>query len=177
VDRPSGLATLFAFPGTPVTGQFTLTGGRANAAAALTASTTSSYPTTDGNVRGAKSITSSKVGNVTWPHDVNDVYKKKLTANRNYKVVLNGPGGADFDLVVYAPGTKEIWQIQGGCFGFGGECKLVAYPGLTHADEKAKFTENPLDQWPALPATGTYYFQVAAYPGSAGNYTLKISRI
>lgn len=168
VDSPTGLGTLFAFPDAPATGQFTLTGGRVNAAAALTAATTSSYPTTDGNVRGAKSISSSKSGSVTWPHDVNDVYKKKLTRGRSYKVVLNGPGGDDFDLLVYSPGTKEIWQIQGGCYGFGGECKLVAYPGQTDADESAKFT---------APSTGTYYFQVAAFPSSAGSYTLKITRI
>lgn len=168
VDKPSALAILFAFPRTPVTGQFTVTGGRANAAAALTASTASSYPTTDGNVRGAKSIATSRSGNVTWPHDVNDVYKKKLRRNRIYKVVLNGPGGADFDLLVYAPGTREIWQIQGGCYGFAGECKLIAYPGQADADESAKFT---------APSTGKYYFQVAAFPGHAGNYTLKITRI
>ena len=168
VDRPAGLATLFAFPNAPATGQFTLTGGRANAAAALTASTASNFPVTDGNVRGAQRIYSFKSGNVAWPHDVNDVYKKRLRGNRNYKVVLNGPGGADFDLLIYSPGTKEIWQIQGGCYGFAGECKLVAFPGQGDADETAKFT---------APSTGKYYFQVAAFPGFSGNYTLKITRI
>lgn len=167
VDTPTSLKTLFAFPGNPVTGQFTLTGGRVDAATALTAATTSNYPTTDGNVRGANSISSIVSGNAAWPHDVNDVYKKRLRRGRDYKVVLNGPGGADFDLVVYRPGVKEIWQIQAGC-GFGGECKLLAYPGQTDADESVRFTAR---------STGTYYFQVAAFPGSAGNYILKITRI
>lgn len=168
VDKPAGLATLFAFPNNQATGQFTLTGGRANAAAALTASTASSFSVSDGNVRGAQRIYSSKSGNVAWPHDVNDVYKKRLRGNRSYKVVLNGPSGADFDLLVYGPGTREIWQIQGGCYGFAGECKLVAYPGQADADETAKF---------GVPSTGKYFFQVAAFPGFSGNYTLKISRI
>jgi subtilisin family serine protease len=168
VDQPAALDDLFAFPGAPASGDFVLTGGRVNAQKALTASTAGS-PVTDGNINGAKAIATSKSGSVRWPDDINDVYKKKLVKGARYKIVLDGPNGGDFDVWVYQPGTTEIHQLESGCLGGGGPCKIVGVldtPGT--ADEKGAFKATK---------AGTYYFQVQSWLFESGSYKLKIVKL
>jgi thermitase len=165
-----GFRTLNSFKGQTATGQFTVTGGRVDAFAALTAPTTNFQTRTDGNIVGARSIKRSRRDTVVWPSDTNDVYRKRLIRGNRYKIVLNGPAGKDFDLVVYKPGVKEIWQLQMGCFTFVGSCKLVRphRPVDLDADEGVTFTAK---------RTGRHFFHVAAFPFQKGAYTLIVKRI
>jgi len=172
VDRPGGLAALRAFPRGVVPGAFTRTSGRINADNAVvtlpeTPDVSNATPSTDGNIGSAKLFRKRKSGAVRWPNDINDVYKKRLVAGVRYKVVLNGPRTKDFDLLVWKPGTKEIWQIEPGCGG-GGECKLVRYIASTSADESGTFTAKQ---------NGVYYLQVSAWLFNQGDYTLKIRKV
>jgi hypothetical protein len=127
-----------------------------NAAAALSASTFG-LPTSDGRIRGAKKIFGKKSGSVRWPEDVNDVYKRRLVKGQVWKVVLNGPNNADFDLWAYMPGAKDIWQGVG----------MFGRPTFD-ADEAFKFR---------VRKTGVYRFHVSAYPGPGGPYTLRLVRL
>jgi hypothetical protein len=162
VNRPAGLdrmpTTLF-LPNTSLRqGIFTRTNdGRVNAKRALTVTPTA-FPKTDGNIGGARAIARSKSGAVAWPSDDNDVFKRRLTRGNRYRVRLDGPGNKDFDLYVYRPGTKEIWQpgrLQRRSIGF-------------TADETVTFRAG---------ATGIYYFQVSAWIANAGGYRLIITRL
>lgn len=167
-DRRSTLRRLYAVPG-GLGGRFTRTSGRVNANRALEASTRSSTAKTDGNVNGARKLKRRVRGKVRWPADVNDVYRKKLRRGRRYKAVLNGPRGADFDLAVYKPKTKEIWQIEPGCLGARGPCQLVRLAARPErADESTIFRAR---------RGGVYYFQVSAWYLNRGRYRLVIKRI
>ena len=151
-------------------GKFTRTAGRVNADdALLETNTTKATPLTDGNIDGARSIRGKRTGSVSWPADANDVYRKKLTKGAKYHVVLNGPRGKDFDLWVWRPGTKEIFQFTARCFarGFGACPPLQALSAGHTADEAVTFK---------APKTGVFYIQVNGWY-SGGNYTLTIKKV
>jgi hypothetical protein len=98
-------------------------------------------------------------GSVAWPADVNDVKKRKLYKGKTYRITLVVPRGKDYDLFVWKPGTKEIWQFA----------KLQKWSArVGAADEVVKFRAR---------ATGVYYIQVSAWLFKSGSYTLKIARV
>ncbi len=175
VDHPSSLKlfTMWAgkigVPKKALTGHFTRTQGRVNADAALVANdTTSATPKTDGNVDGARSIDTRRSGKVSWPSDDNDVYKKRLVKGHRYSVTLDGPRGQDFDLWIWNPGTKDIWQFSAGCFRRGGSCPaFAAVSGGTTADEHTAFRAHK---------TGTFFIQVNSWY-SHGRYSLHIKKV
>jgi subtilisin family serine protease len=173
VDRPSSLkllsswANVTGIPKTPIGGRFTRTQGRVNALDALTASTANATPLTDGNVDGAVSLGGTVRRSVSWPSDVNDVYRKRLVAGNRYRIRLDGPAGKDLDLWVWRPGTTEIHQFTAGCFS-GGSCPWVrAVSGSPDADEQVTVS---------VGATGTFYIQVQGWY-SGGRYTLSVQRV
>ena len=145
-------------------GRFTRTSGRVNAAGALAASSTSATRRTDGNIDGARAVSTPFIGSVAWPRDVNDVYRRKFYAGRRYRVSIDGPAGKDFDLFLWRPGTKEIWETNSGCPG--GKCLRVSAGGT--ADEAIAFK---------APTTGVYYVHVSAWLLNGGRYTLRIRRL
>jgi subtilisin family serine protease len=151
-----------------LSGKFTRTQGRVNAFKALTGSTSNATPQTDGNIDGARLIKGKRTGSVSWPADVNDVYKKKLVKGTKYDVVLNGPKGRDFDLWVWRPGTKEVFQFTAGCFENGGSCPaLEAFSISKTADEEVVFK---------APKAGVFYIQVNGWY-SGGNYALTVKTL
>ena len=168
VDKPALLRTMYfnAAPGltgpagTTRTGNFTRTAGRVNAFMALTATPTNAPPLTDGNIDGAKTMSTAKVfGTVAWPGDVNDVRKRKLRRGRTYRFTLVVPAGKDYDLFVWKPGAKEVWQPNKFLRG-------SAHAGA--ADEVVKFRAR---------STGVYYIQVSTWLFKSGRYTLKFARL
>jgi subtilisin family serine protease len=166
VEKPLSLKTMYfnAAPGltggTTRTGSFTRTSGRVNALTALAASPTNATPLTDGNVDGAKTMSTANVsGTVAWPGDVNDVRKRKLTRGRTYRFTLVVPAGKDYDLYVWKPGAKEIWQPS----------KFLRFSArVGAADEVVRFKAG---------TTGVYYIQVSTWLFKSGRYTLKFARI
>jgi serine protease len=151
-----------------LTGHFTRTQGRVNAFAALTAPTTNATPPTDGNIDGAKLIAAKRTGSVVWPVDSNDVYKRKLVRGAKYDINLNGPKGRDFDLWVWRPGTKEIFEFTAGCFKAGGSCPAFeAVSAGKGADEEVVFK---------AAKTGVFYIQVNDWY-SRGTYTLTVKKL
>ncbi|MBW3593317.1 MAG: S8 family serine peptidase [Actinobacteria bacterium] len=144
-------------------GKFTRTSGRLDAAAAFTASNANATPASDGNIGGARSIRTTRKSSVSFPGDVNDVYKKKLYAGKKYRIRLNGPNNRDFDLYLWQRYTKEIWQTNVGCPTY--QCPRVS-AGRT-ADEVITFTPKK---------TGTYFIHVSAWLRSSGWYTLSVRR-
>jgi hypothetical protein len=165
VDKPASLDEIFMpsyVSGQPRSpgGMFTRTTGRVNAADALGAGTSNATPLTDGNVNGAKGMSTATVsGSVSWPADINDVKKKKLRRNGVYRVKLVVPSGRDYDLYVWEPGTKEIWQPN--------KDRIVSL-SIGSADEVVQFVA--LD-------TGLHYFQVSAWLLESGNYKLTVKRV
>ena len=103
---------------------------------------------------------------MTFPGDVNDVWKKKLTAGRTYRVTMNGKDRQDFDLWIWKPGTVEIFQTFQRC----PSCKLLAARQTTSPANVETF------QFRAG-TTGVYYFQVAAWLKRAGGYSLAVRRV
>jgi subtilisin family serine protease len=174
VDHPPSLHLYDAFaPFTKVgkralTGRFTRTQGRVNAAAAINAETTKATVRTDGNIDGARRMRRSHVrGRVSWPADANDVYRKRLVGGERYRVTLDGPSGTDLDLWVWKPGTKEIAQFTAGCF-VGRRCPaLQAESGGPTADEQVTFR---------AARTGRYYIQVNGWY-SGGRYRLRLQHL
>ncbi len=168
VDKPALLKTMYfntapgltGPAGRTRTGSFTRTSGRVNAVTALTASPTNATPLTDGNVDGAKRMSTAKVfGTVAWPGDINDVRKRKLTRGRTYRFTLVVPAGKDYDLFVWKPGAKEIWQPS----------KFLRASARAGAiDEVVRFRAG---------TTGVYYIQVSTWLFKSGRYTLKFARI
>jgi hypothetical protein len=152
----------------PLSGHFTRTQGRVNALGALNAATTSATPKTDGNIDGARSIVTRRTGTVSWPSDDNDVYEKRLVKGHKYSVTLDGPRGRDFDLWIWSPGTKDIFQFTAGCFRRGGSCPAIAgaSTGRT-ADEHTTFRARK---------TGVFYIQVNSWY-SHGRYALRVKRV
>jgi subtilisin family serine protease len=168
VNKPTNLTTMYLKPeqgltgtgGATKTGSFTRTSGRVNALNALTASSANATSLTDGNVDGAKTMSTAKVfGTVAWPGDVNDVRKRKLTRGRTYRFTLVVPAGKDYDLYVWKPGAKEIWQPS----------KFLRASARAGAvDEVVKFRAR---------TTGVYYIQVSTWLFKSGRYTLKFARL
>jgi subtilisin family serine protease len=142
------------------TGAFSRTTGRINAFSALTAGTSSATPLTDGNINGAKSFSGASVrGSVSWPADVNDVKKKKLYKGHLYRVTLGVPAGKDYDLFIWKPGAKELWQ----------NAKFAkASRRIGAGDEVIQFIPG---------STGTYYFQTMAWLFKSGSYKLTVQKL
>ena len=165
VDKPGALKTMFIAPpgNTTKVGSFSRTSGRVNAFSALSASTANATAVTDGNVDHAVSwSSSSKSGSVKWPSDINDVFKRKLSNGHTYRFTLVVPSGKDYDLLVWKPGTKEIWQ-------FDSTNRLQKFSAHgTGVDEVVQFTAKK---------TGTYYVHVSAWLFKAGGYTLRFKRV
>ncbi|MDQ3985108.1 MAG: S8 family serine peptidase [Actinomycetota bacterium] len=170
-DRPDSLRDLYAFRRGPIQGRFSRTNGRLNADDALDAPTIGNWSGGDGNVAGAKRIRRFKSDRIGWPSDVNDVYKKHLRRGRRYRAVLDGPGDEDFDLLAWKPKTKEIWQLEDGCFLGFGSCKLLRYAKKRDADRADESFEFRAKK------SGTYYFHVSAWLHSQGHYDLKVRRL
>jgi subtilisin family serine protease len=173
VDKPARLRTMYMAPapgltgsnGAVRTGAFTRTSGRVNAEQALSASTANATPLTDGNITGARAMTRARVtGSVAWPADINDVRKRKLRGGHTYRITLVVPAGKDYDLLIWKPGTKEIWQRIWQSLG-----RLKAYSAHGGSvDEVVRFR---------VGSTGTYYIHVSAWLFKSGRYTLKIKRV
>lgn len=164
VDKPSTLQRVNSSSlNATKTGAFTRTSGRVNALAALGASTANATPVTDGNINHAAGwSTGKKSGSVAWPADINDVFKRKLSSGHTYRFTLVVPSGKDYDLLVWKPGTKEIWQ-------FDSTNRLQKFSAHGNGvDEVVQFTAKK---------TGTYYVQVSAWLFKAGGYTLKFKRV
>jgi subtilisin family serine protease len=166
VNKPDSLKTIYmpsyvdGIKPRTKTGTFSRTRGRINANNALTAGTSSATPLTDGNVNGAKSFSGASVkGSVSWPADINDVKKKKLRKGHLYRVTLVVPAGKDYDLFVWKPGAKEIWQ--GGKFQTSSQI-------IGSGDEHVQFVAG---------STGTYYFQVMAWLFKSGSYKLTVKKL
>jgi thermitase len=171
VNKPTTLRTIYTpnltGNGVAKTGVFSRTAGRINANKALTAGITNATPVSDGNLNGAKRMSRASVtGSVSWPADVNDVRKKKLFKGHRYRVTLVVPAHEDYDLFVWKPRTKEIWQIPGGT-NFGRLARVSATP-RNGADEVATFKAG---------STGTYYFHVSAWLFKSGNYKLTVKKV
>jgi subtilisin family serine protease len=142
------------------TGSFSRTAGRLNAAKALTAATSNATPLTDGNVNGAKKMSKATVkGTVSWPADINDVKKKRLTKGHLYRVRLVVPARKDYDLFVWKPGAKEVWQPNK----FQGSSQRIG-----SGDEVVQFVTR---------STGTYYFHVMAWLFKSGSYKLTVKKL
>jgi subtilisin family serine protease len=170
--RPASLDRVwsFLFQGLK-RGRVTRTDGRLDAAEALAPNpnTATATPVTDGNVHSRLRVLETGVwGRVSWPTDVNDVYKKKLFSGVKYRAFLDVPKGANFDLWIWRPGTVEIWQLQPGCYGMGGACKLDRFSNLAgSADETLVFN---------VGTTGNYFFHVTSN-FSSGGYHLVVKRV
>jgi subtilisin family serine protease len=152
VDHPQGLA-----------GGFTVTSGRLNAQGALTGSTGNVTPRTDGTMADAASINFRKKGSLSFPTDINDIYKKRLRAGKRYAVLLDVPRRADYDIFVWKPGAADTWPIDYRCGGFGCLLQERAVRGKGK-DEYLEFTARK---------RGTYYFHVTDFTGR-GSYTLVV---
>jgi subtilisin family serine protease len=167
VGKPVGLRRLYAIPGLrPRRGGFTRTSGRINARRALTASGATRYRRTDSSLKRARALGGKARGELRWPRDVNDVFKKRLPKGRRYTATLRGPRRGDFDLYAYKPGTKEIWQIEVACFTGGRACKLLFARSGRGSRARARFRAR---------RGGLYYFQVSSV-FARGKYTLRVAR-
>jgi hypothetical protein len=152
VDHPQDLA-----------GGFTVTSGRLNAQGALTGSTANATPRTDGTMADAASINFRKKGSLSFPTDINDIYKKRLRAGKRYAVLLDVPRRADYDIFVWKPGAADTWPIDYRCGGFSCLSQKAGVKGRGK-DENLEFTAHK---------TGTYYFHVNLFSGR-GSYTLRV---
>lgn len=139
------------------TGSFLRTNGRVNAFAALTASTDEATRLVDGSIAGARPIKTQRRDVVNWPADVNDVYRKWLKKGTKYIATVKADDpDRNVELVVYKPGTKDLWQFENACFGGSGKCSAVQpFEGLDKdGTEWIKFTAT---------RTGNFYFHASSY--------------
>lgn len=168
-DRPETMDDLTLF-GSSRLGLFTVSGdGRVNANGALAASTADLGDGTDDTIEGARRIRRARRGFVSWPNDVNDVFRRTLRRGR-YRVFLDGPPGRDLDLLVWKPGTTEIWQFEAGCLGVeGGPCRLRATRAGSSADETIASMR--------ILRRGIFYFHVSAFLFERGSYRLVVRRL
>jgi thermitase len=167
-DRVPSLSVMKAFVGPPVEGSFTVTNGRLNALAALSASPVDPGGSSDGTITGALPIRSQVASEVAWPEDTNDVYRKTLRKGFRYKVVLLGLDTTDLDLIAYKPKAKDIWQYDAFCVDLRPPCGAVVARSITLGSrETVTFKAR---------AGRTFYFHVAAYFGESP-YTLKVMRL
>jgi hypothetical protein len=121
---------------------------------------------TDGNVSGARVLRRVRRGRVSWPRDVNDVFRKRLRRGARYRVTLDARRRRNLDLVAYRPGTKEIWQFEAGCY-FGGRCKVIAFRDGRSGDAVVRFRAR---------RSRVHFFQVSAF-FTTGRYRLRITRL
>jgi hypothetical protein len=107
-------------------------------------------------------------GRVSYPSNVNDVFKVRLRRGVNYGVALDVPARNDYDLYVWKPGTIQIWQVEPGC-DWVGPCRW-----LLGSSARGKGKPEAL----AFRArkTGTYYLQVTSW-FSTGRYRLLVGRL
>jgi subtilisin family serine protease len=149
-------------------GRWTMADGRVNAGSALGALTRSSFPRTDGNIRGAVPLQPSQRDRIRWGGDPNDVYKKKLVKGNTYRAAIKGPDLAgvernySLDLFAWAPGTKDIWQpgkLVDASFGWGTK---------DANDEVVKFTATK---------NGTYYVHVSTFLSLGYDYRLIFEKV
>ena len=168
-DRVPSLSIMQAFGGPPIEGSFTVTNGRLNALAALSASPVDPGGSSDGTISGALPIRSQVVSDIAWPEDTNDVYMKTLRKGFRYKVTLSGLDSTDLDLIVYKPMAKDIWQYDGFCVGLEPPCGAVIARSITPSSSKEKVI------FKARTAR-TYFFHVAAYFRTSP-YTVKVTRL
>jgi len=167
VDKPVSLQSFFGIPGLgPFSADLTRTAGRVNAAAALDAFSGDGSARSDGTIAGARRLRRRAFNRVSWPGDVNDVYKKRLERGTVYKVILDTFGRRDLDLQIYRPKTKDIWQFDGRCFS-SGACPVLYYQPTSSGDVAVRFK---------APKTGVYYFHVNAWLLETGSYTLRVVR-
>ncbi len=155
VDHPADLA-----------GGWTFTSGRANAIRALTAAP--GVPTSVSSVARARSISGTVRGRLSFPRNVNDVFKARLRRGATYRAFLNVPTGKDFDLWVWKPGTVDIWQVEATC-NWIGPCRWLQRSSTRGKgkDETIVFKAR---------RSGVYYFQLSSW-FSRGRYRLALSRL
>jgi subtilisin family serine protease len=179
VESPLGLRTLRAFPtggGFPPMPPIVScipTNGRVNAHAAVTRAADDDpgpglATRRHDNIARARWIPDTRRGRLMWPHNSNHVYKKRLVRGARYRVRLQGPPGQDFNLWLWRPFTRDIWQIEEGCIGGPGRCAIFQVrdePGRSFA--RITFR---------APASRVFYIHVSAFLFSGGNYTLRAWR-
>lgn len=113
-------------------------------------------------MRGAVAIRFRKNGNLSFPTDINDIYRTRLRRGHRYAVLLDVPRRADFDVYVWKPGTTDTWPIDYRC---GLSCKVRASGTEGKGkDEYVEFTARK---------TGTYYIHVTLFSGR-GSYSLRV---
>ncbi len=156
VDHPADLA-----------GGWTATSGRVNAATALAASPTTSR-LSSGNIAGAERISGMARGRVSYPSNVNDVFKVRLRRGFNYGVTLDVPARLDYDLYVWKPGTVQIWQVEPGC-DWVGPCRWLQGSSARGKGKPEALTFRAR-------RSGTYYLQVTSW-FSSGRYRLLVERL
>jgi subtilisin family serine protease len=157
VDHPAGLA-----------GGWTATSGRVNAATALAASPATTVPLSRGNIAGAARISGIAGGRLSYPSNVNDVFKVRLRRGLDYGVVLEVPARQDFDLFVWKPGTVQIWQVEPGC-DWVGPCLWLQAAGTLGKGKPEGLAFRARK-------SGTYYLQVSSW-FSSGRYRLLVGRL
>lgn len=149
-------------------GGWTATGGRLNAAGALFADPTTTVPLSSGNIAGAARISGTARGRVSYPSNVNDVFKVRLRAGSDYGVRLDVPAGRDYDLYVWKPGTVQIWQIEPGCDGTE-PCRWLRAWSIRGRGKPDELTFR-------AGRSGMYYIQVSSW-FSTGGYRLEVVRL
>lgn len=156
-DRPDSLRKLWRRPGPAQVGSYLRTNGRVNAARALTSKTSNFYRVHDGMIAGAVRMDGSRRGSVAWPGDTNDVLSRWLQKGRRYVATLRGNRRArNIDLVVYRPGTQDVWQLEDACLGGRGVCHAIKpFAGFSRDGvERIEFKAR---------TSGRHYFLVSSY--------------
>lgn len=156
-DRPDSLRKLWRRPGPVQIGSYLRTNGRVNAKRALTSKTSNYYRIHDGMIAGAVKMNGSIRGSVAWPEDTNDVRFRWLRGGRRYVATLRGDNRArNIDLVLYQPGTQDVWQLEDACLGGQGTCHAIKpFAGFSRDGvEKIEFRAR---------RSGRHYFLVSSY--------------
>jgi subtilisin family serine protease len=170
VDMPGGLTTYLRItsctPCALVSGSFSRTDGRVDAAGAVAGDTSNATLKDDGSIAGAVGISKKKSGSVDWPSDANDVFKKRLRKGTKYRLSINAKT-KPVDVWVWDPTTKDLWQLSAGCFTTGAGCPLIG-GGTVNGGRKASLT------FKATKA-GVYYFLIESfYDTSPADYGVTI---
>jgi subtilisin family serine protease len=170
VDMPGGLTQYLRItscdPCALVSGSFSRTDGRVDAAGALTGDTSNATLKDDGSIAGATSISLKKTGSVDWPNDANDVFKKRLKKGKFYRVKVHA-STRPVGLYVWDPTTVDMWQLSAGCLGGSGACPLLG--GLFPKGGQTKSAVFKARR------AGVYYFVLESfYDTSPVGYTFSI---
>jgi hypothetical protein len=110
----------------------------------------------------ATPITSRKTGRLSFPTDVNDIYRKRLRAGKAYEVLLDAPRRADLDVYVWKPGATDTWPVDLRC---GFSCSLQKF-GIKGRGKDERFVLTARKP-------GIYYFHVTLVQGR-GRYDLRV---